>query len=215
MLVIRSLVCAVLLRFMHMRVIDGHWIISVSDLANGRGKPIDPTFVFFPHDLSCQNFGVGLGLAVVPGLWHGHAATFYYVSVSKPNPVWFGKKSSNYWRIFPNQIQFGLENSFVKFGGKLIPNQIQFGLEKNAEHFSRQKSQTNSRLVWKYFFNYLNISDILTKFENVAISKRCLLLPKSESWNRFKMHKKEMKALQSFSFKGKWKLSFTFHCVFF
>ena len=31
---------------------------------------------------------------------------------------------------FPNQIQFGLENNCVKFGGKLIPNRIQFGLEK-------------------------------------------------------------------------------------
>ena len=134
MLVIRSLVCAVLLRFMHMRVIDGHWIISVSDLANGRGKPIDPTFVFFPHDLSCQNFGVGLGLAVVPGLWHGHAATFYYVSVSKPNPVWFGKKSSKSWRKFPNQIQFGLEN--------------------NCENFLEQKFHTKSSLLWKKMLKF-------------------------------------------------------------
>ena len=80
-------------------------------------------------------------------LTHCSAATFHYVSVSKPNPVWFGKKSSYYWQTFPNQIQFGLENYCVKFGEKLIPNQVQFGLEKDAEHFIRQKSQTNYRLV--------------------------------------------------------------------
>ena len=66
-------------------------------------------------------------------------------SQTKSSLVW--KKSSNYWRTFPNQIQFCLENNCVKFGGKLIPNQIQFSLEKNAEHFSRQKSQTDSCLV--------------------------------------------------------------------
>ena len=73
------------------------------------------------------------------------------------NPQIIGKlfqtKSSLVWKKilkllanFSNQIQVGFENNCIEFGGKLIPNQIQFGLEKNAGHFSRQKSQTNSRL---------------------------------------------------------------------
>ena len=129
--------------------------------------------------------------------YHCSAATFHYVSISKPNPVWFGKKSSNYWPTFPNQIQFGLENYCVKFGGKLIPNQIQFGLEKNAEHFSRQKSQTNSRLVWKYLFNYLkffNISDICSNIKAMSCLPNRGQKVKSQigskcTWKRWKLFK--------------------------
>ena len=61
--------------------------------------------------------------------WHCTAATFHYVSVSKPNPVWFGKKSSNYWQTFPNQIQFGLEKKCWTFQQTKISNQFLCGLE--------------------------------------------------------------------------------------
>ena len=51
------------------------------------------------------------------------AATFYSVSFSKPNPVWFGKVKPQNAYDFPNQFEFGLErkNWFCK---TQIPNQI-------------------------------------------------------------------------------------------
>ena len=62
---------------------------------------------------------------------------------------------------FPNQIQFGLENYCVKFGGKLIPNQIQFGLEKNPQIIGKL-FQTKSSLVWKIitFLQMLTSKDV-------------------------------------------------------
>ena len=56
------------------------------------------------------------------------AATFYYVSISKPIPVWFGKKFKILTTRFPNQFQFGLEKKL---------------------QFWRFVFQTNSSLVWK------------------------------------------------------------------
>ena len=143
-------------------------------------------------------------------------ATFHYVSVSKPNPVWFGKRSINYWLTFPNQIQFGFENNCVKFGGKWIPNQIQFGFGKKTANFRGQKSQINYSFVWKYFSTTLSLIFYISHILNVAISERCPISPtEAKKWKRnwLKIHKST--CLQSFRFKGKGKLCFTFQFIFF
>ena len=67
----------------------------------------------------------------VPGgawLMHCSAATFYSVSVSRPNPVWFGKLSSKIAKYFQNK------SSWV---WKII-----------MSNFEGNKFQTKSSLVW-------------------------------------------------------------------
>ena len=68
------------------------------------------------------------------------AATFYSVSFSKPNPVWFGKVTPK------NCVQFS----------KPIP--VWFGKKKND--FARRRFQTKFRLVWKILMTIVNVLKI-------------------------------------------------------
>ena len=69
------------------------------------------------------------------------AATFYSVSISKPIPVWFGKKFKILTTRFPNQFQFGLEKNYNFDDSFSKPIPVWFG--KN-DHISEAK---NSKLI--------------------------------------------------------------------
>ena len=73
------------------------------------------------------------------------AATFYSVSISKPIPVWFGKKFKILTTRFPNQFQFGLEKNYNFDDSFSKPIPVWFG--KN-DHFSETK---NSKLIPHFF----------------------------------------------------------------
>ena len=73
------------------------------------------------------------------------AATFYSVSISKPIPVWFGKKIKILTTCFPNQFQFGLEKNYNFDDSFSKPIPVWFG--KN-DHFSETK---NSKLIPHFF----------------------------------------------------------------
>ena len=68
-------------------------------------------------------------------------ATFYSVSISKPIPVWFGKKFKILTTRFPNQFQFGLEKNYNFDDSFSKPIPVWFG--KN-DHISEAK---NSKLI--------------------------------------------------------------------
>ena len=68
------------------------------------------------------------------------AATFYSVSFSKPNPVWFGKVTPK------NCVRFS----------KPIP--VWFG--KKKIDFARRRFQTKFRLVWKILMTIVNVLKI-------------------------------------------------------
>ena len=73
------------------------------------------------------------------------SATFYSVSISKPIPVWFGKKIKILTTCFPNQFQFGLEKNYNFDDSFSKPIPVWFG--KN-DHFSEAK---NSKLIPHFF----------------------------------------------------------------
>ena len=73
------------------------------------------------------------------------SATFYCVSISKPIPVWFGKKFKILTTCFPNQFQFGLEKNYNFDDSFSKPIPVWFG--KN-DHFSETK---NSKLISHFF----------------------------------------------------------------
>ena len=75
----------------------------------------------------------------------GSAATFYSVSISKPIPVWFGKKIKILTTCFPNQFQFGLEKNYNFDDSFSKPIPVWFG--KN-DQFSETK---NSKLIPHFF----------------------------------------------------------------
>ena len=72
---------------------------------------------------------------------YSSAATFYSVSISKPIPVWFGKKFKILTTRFPNQFQFGLEKNYNFDDSFSKPIPVWFG--KN-DHISEAK---NSKLI--------------------------------------------------------------------
>ena len=82
-----------------------------------------------------------------------NAATFYSVSFSKPNPVWFVKVIPKHCVRFskPIPVWFGKKKSW--FCKTQIPNQIQIGLENFDDHLS---FQTKLELVWKIVRRTLN-----------------------------------------------------------
>ena len=73
------------------------------------------------------------------------AATFYSVSFSKPNPVWFGKVTPK------NCVQFS----------KPIP--VWFG--KKKIDFARRRFQTKFRLVWKILMTIINVLKIPNQYQ--------------------------------------------------
>ena len=73
------------------------------------------------------------------------AATFYSVSFSESNPVWFGKVTPK------NCIRFS----------KPIP--VRFGKKKND--FARRRFQTKFRLVWKILMTIVNVLKITNQIK--------------------------------------------------
>ena len=68
---------------------------------------------------------------------HSSAATFYSVSISKPIPVWFGKKKWNCARRrFQTKFRLVWKKLMTIVNLMEIPNQIQFGLEKSLTKYS-------------------------------------------------------------------------------
>ena len=100
---------------------------------------------------------------------HTSAATFYSVSISKPIPVWFGKKFKILTTRFPNQFQFGLEK-MTTFQKQKIPNLFHISLEKRKK-------------VYIFFlFPNLKLSFAL-KCQGTDAKSECLMLSLVTLWD--------------------------------